>query len=804
MDGNDELDLAFRAARAEQVDATAARIERAVRAKLFAAIGQRVGRYETRGVLGRGGLGIVFRGYDHALDRQVAIKLIRTEDAGITPQARARLLREARALAGIVHPNVLEIFDVGEHGEDVYLVSELLEGETLARWSARPQLPHDVLDRFIAAGRGLAAVHVAGLVHRDFKPGNVVLADDARIKVIDFGLAKAISDTLTSAHDDSGPRSRIDAEPRSDAVTDHGTTVGTPRYMAPEQALGGDVDERADVYAFCVALGEALGPGGASRRIAHVLQRGMRIDARARWPTMNALLDALERARARPRSRTSLAIVGLVAAALLAVAFGSRDVAHDASTDEAGVSSGVAIELHGAVALANARARFVQGDVDSAATLAEEMYWTALRSGDESTAVFARVMRVAACDRGRRQAADIWYGHASASLARAPFAHGAELRVTALAAQVFERRGELARARELARRRYDLAVAVLGMDATETHRARAMLGFVLARMGERDGIEWCEAAVTGFSDSSARSSVVHRARVDLGNALQASNESSRAIATLRDALVVVDQGDNQSLRVLAGAINGLGLSRFESGDDREADALFARAITLVERALPSDRILLLLLENRARAQICSAATSKRVSPSLVPWTWRSAAERRTRPAMRWRRDRRHARLCKGAPATALTRFETALAIRRELGDGARQHRTEIFVARALADVGHWRDADTLASSAMESLVDTGRPVLGGGHALLGDIARERGDTDDAVVHYRAALATWTEEPADPQVIARTELSLADLIPRVIVQDAVTPVARTRSSSCRPRRCVSSTAMPRPRVLSTTR
>ena len=138
MDGNDELDLAFRAARAEQVDATAARIERAVRAKLFAAIGQRVGRYETRGVLGRGGLGIVFRGYDHALDRQVAIKLIRTEDAGITPQARARLLREARALAGIVHPNVLEIFDVGEHGEDVYLLYDCSKAR---RWRAGPRGP---------------------------------------------------------------------------------------------------------------------------------------------------------------------------------------------------------------------------------------------------------------------------------------------------------------------------------------------------------------------------------------------------------------------------------------------------------------------------------------------------------------------------------------------------------------------------------------------------------------------------------------------------------------------------------------
>jgi tetratricopeptide (TPR) repeat protein/predicted Ser/Thr protein kinase len=765
VDGNDELDLAFRAARAEQVDATAARIERAVRAKLFATI-QRVGRYETRGVLGRGGLGVVFRGYDRALDRQVAIKLIRTEDAGITPQARARLLREARALAGIVHPNVLEIFDVGEDGEDVYLVSELVEGETLARWSARTQLPHDILERFVAAGRGLAAVHAAGLVHRDFKPANVVLADDARVKVIDFGLAKAISETLASAHEDSGPRPRSGAGTRGEAVTEHGTTLGTPRYMAPEQAVSGDVDARADVYAFCVALAEALGRERTSRRIAAVLARGMRIDPRERWPTMHALLEALDHARPRPRARTPLAITALVAA--IGIALGSGEITEEASTAAAGgleSHAGLATKLRGAVALAGARARFGRGDVRSAATLAEQTYWTALRSGDQSTAVIAASdamwLRATA---GEGKAADMWYGHASASLARAPFAHAAELRFTALAAQVFERRGELARARDLARRRYDLAVTVAGIDATETDRARAQLGFVLARMGERDGIEWCEAALAGLEQRlGPRHPWSIRARVDLGSALQAANEHTRAIAALRDALVVADAADIQSLRTLAGAINGLALSRFQIGDDREADALFARAITLVGKALPSDRTLLLLLENRARVQMSLGRyTDASISIARAMDLAISRGEADTAGYASALEIAGMLDLRKGAPAGALARFDAALAVRRVLGDAARLHRTEVFVARALADVGRWRDAETLASSAMQALADLGAPPLGDGHALLGDIARERGD-DDAVVHYRAALAAWIDEPADRDVIARTERSLARLL-----------------------------------------
>jgi tetratricopeptide (TPR) repeat protein len=333
----------------------------------------------------------------------------------------------------------------------------------------------------------------------------------------------------------------------------------------------------------------------------------------------------------------------------------------------------------------------------------------------------------------------------------------------ALAAQMFERRGELARARDLARQRYDLAVEIEGSDASETDRARGQLGFVLARMGEREGIEWCEAAVAGLEHRlGARHHWSIAARVDLGGALQASSEHGRAIAVLRDALVIADASDIRSLRSLAGAINSLALARFQSGDEEEADALLARAIELVERRLPSDRALLLLYENHARVQISlghhadAAASIARAMDLAISRGEADTASYATALEIAGMLDLR-----RNEAGRAVARFEAALAIRRALADAARTHRTEVFLARALADLGRWRDAERLARPAMQALAELGAPALGDGHALLGDIAREHGD-DNAVVHYRAAIAAWKVEPADADVIAATQRSLAEV------------------------------------------
>jgi len=155
-----------------------------------------IGSYVMIDAIGEGGMGIVYKAYDPELERPVAIKLVHAHASGDDPSAvsvqRDRLLREAKALARLAHPNVLAVFDVGMFGDDVFLATEFVEGRTLGAWlreSKRSQA--EILRAFVAAGEGLAAAHRAGLVHRDFKPANVIVGKDGRVRVLDFGLARA-------------------------------------------------------------------------------------------------------------------------------------------------------------------------------------------------------------------------------------------------------------------------------------------------------------------------------------------------------------------------------------------------------------------------------------------------------------------------------------------------------------------------------------------------------------------------------------------------------------------------------------
>ncbi|HEX8110926.1 MAG TPA: serine/threonine-protein kinase, partial [Kofleriaceae bacterium] len=155
---------------------------------------QRRGRYLLLGRLGSGGMGVVHAAYDPTLDRKVALKLLRPGDGRDDDSvARGRLLREARALARLSHPNVVHVYEVGTlEDKQIYIAMEHIEGQTLRAWQKEARRPfRDVLARYRAAGRGLQAAHEAGLVHRDFKPDNVILGKDGRVVVLDFGLAVA-------------------------------------------------------------------------------------------------------------------------------------------------------------------------------------------------------------------------------------------------------------------------------------------------------------------------------------------------------------------------------------------------------------------------------------------------------------------------------------------------------------------------------------------------------------------------------------------------------------------------------------
>ena len=270
--------------------------------------GDAIGRYRLGKRLGRGGMGEVYAAFDPELERSVALKLVLASRSGRDdPEA---LLHEARAAAALTHPNVVTIHDIGSDGGRVYIAMELIDGMTLRQWVKRTTPPPAaIVDAFVGAARGLAAAHAAGVVHRDFKPDNVMVSSEGRIIVLDFGLAGFAEPT----------------EPGKQRGTDHKPTAGTPAYMAPEQHLRLPATPASDQFAFCVALHEMLtgrfpftGKGALQiataiaednrhheslaalpRRVRPVVERGIEAQPGDRWPSMTDVADALARHRSR-------------------------------------------------------------------------------------------------------------------------------------------------------------------------------------------------------------------------------------------------------------------------------------------------------------------------------------------------------------------------------------------------------------------------------------------------------------------------------------------------------------------------
>ncbi|MCH9687602.1 MAG: tetratricopeptide repeat protein [Deltaproteobacteria bacterium] len=281
-----------------------------VRARMFGTAAAKIGRYAILEVLGEGGMGTVYACFDDQLDRKIALKLVK---GTATHDARARMLREARAMAKLSHPNVVPVFEVGEHLGRLYVAMEYVRGSTLRQWQeAREHDRNAILEAYDQAGRGLAAAHAEGLVHRDFKPHNAVVGEDGRVRVLDFGIA---------TQRDAAPTARASEAPKvtdtNAGLTETGRVLGTPAYMAPEQASGGAVDHRSDQYAFCVALWEGLygtrptatsedtPPPDQADAIQPLLRRGLQPVADDRWPSMDTLLAALTEAVAESEEHTA-------------------------------------------------------------------------------------------------------------------------------------------------------------------------------------------------------------------------------------------------------------------------------------------------------------------------------------------------------------------------------------------------------------------------------------------------------------------------------------------------------------------
>ena len=343
--------------------------------------GATIGRYVVLGLLGRGGMGEVYAAYDPELDRKIAVKLLRARGAAGQSDAdgRTRLLREAQAIARLSHPNVVVVYDVGTFRESVFIAMEFVEGHTLGYWlQAAPRRWREVLEVYLAAGRGLAAAHAAGLVHRDFKPENVMITKGGQVRVMDFGLARdqntedgpspasqlalEVAARAAALADTFGPDVDPDATAKLGAggtvnqavpagsggylrlkLTQTGAMLGTPAYMAPEQFAGTGGEARADQFSFCVALYEGIygrRPFAGDTALAlmanvvagavtdpppdarvpawirKILLRGLSHEPRQRFASMTELLAALghDPAARRRRALSAIAAAGLIVA----------------------------------------------------------------------------------------------------------------------------------------------------------------------------------------------------------------------------------------------------------------------------------------------------------------------------------------------------------------------------------------------------------------------------------------------------------------------------------------------------------
>ena len=291
------------------------RLRREVKSRLFGAepAPLTIDRYRIVSCIGQGGMGIVYAARDERLGRTVALKLLRPE---LGRTGTGDLAREAQSLAKLSHPNVVAVFDVGEHAGQLFVAMEYVEGQSMRRWLETPRSLAEVLAVFIAAGEGLAAAHRAGLVHRDFKPDNVLVGADGRPRILDFGLARGPD----HQRHPSPPAFDELAEATATSLSRHGVVLGTPAYMAPEQHLGERADARSDQFGYCVALYQGLYRSlpfatddlralslaivsgkltpppvlpNVPDRLRRLVIRGLRVDPDARYADMDVLLAEL-------------------------------------------------------------------------------------------------------------------------------------------------------------------------------------------------------------------------------------------------------------------------------------------------------------------------------------------------------------------------------------------------------------------------------------------------------------------------------------------------------------------------------
>ena len=535
-------------------------------------VGTELGRYVILDLQGAGGMGVVYSAYDPKLDRRVALKLLRPsdDDAG---EAGARLLREAQALAKLAHPNVVAVHDSGVLGDVVFVEMELVDGQTLGEWT-RDRPWQEILGAYTQAGRALAAVHGVGLIHRDFKPSNAIVDKEGRVRVLDFGVARALHDEPDTTAPKAVPlpsppedEVRVSHSPAAAAPeTAWGTATGTPAYMPPEQWRGTAIDARADQYAFAASLFKAfygvlpfdaaapakmidatsrgaIAPRPAGTRVPmyvhRALVRALSFAAIDRFASMNELLDALThdpQAALRKRVVAAVLTIAVIASVVLAVRY--------QRASEASVCGATADKLAGAWDAEQMR-KVHEALTKSGNPSAEDVWQRTKKLLDDYAAAWVQ-MRTQACEESR---------HASRKVEDA--ALGA--RLVCLDWRLRELRG---------------LTTVLASDSQIVHGSLdAATGLVpiaeCASGAMRD-------AMRPYEDPAVRARV-DAVRTKLAEA-DAQRLAGRAKAAIPIALAAVEEARKTNVRAAEG------LALFSLGRAQEADGQYKTAAVTLEQA----------------------------------------------------------------------------------------------------------------------------------------------------------------------------------------------------------------------------
>ncbi len=586
-------------------------------------IGPRLGRFTILDHLGTGTMGVVYTAYDDALDRKIAIKVLRHGGQ----EAALRLRREAQAMARVDHPNVVAVHEVGTEGGQVYVAMDFIRGTTLATWQRQPgRTWSQILEAYVQAGRGLAAAHAASLIHRDFKPSNAIIGDDGRVRVLDFGLVYA-AEIDGEGLDRSGSYDRVAVR-----LTHDGDVVGTPAYMSSEQIRGLPLGPSTDQFSFCASLyeglygqlpfvGDSLGTLFASIArgrvqdtprasrvpawVRAVVLRGLASTPEARYPSMDALLRALDPGLVRRRRfiGTGVALVGAAAlAGFLA-----------AKSQAASLCSGGDAEL--AVAWSTAqRARVEQALSAAGPAFASEVWPRVAADLDAYVADWKAMHRDACMAHQRGEQSDQMLDRRMACLGQRKAALGGAAEVLAEgggkvaieALGVVHDLPPIARCGDVAALAAGVAPPEDAQVALKVAEARQLLARAetLATAGRVDAArtlaerEITESLEIGYAPLTAEARLIH-ARILVGFDADAAVDSDGAL-TLAVLTALSADLDEAAAEALALRLNYRGHQ--PSGNDAAlADAAMARA--LLHRVPAPERVLGLLENNIGVVQL---------------------------------------------------------------------------------------------------------------------------------------------------------------------------------------------------------